>query len=109
MSQIEIEEYVTEQGRSLFRRWVDRLDRKVQERVYARVRRMGGRNFGKGRHLGGGMHEAIFDIGPGYRLYYGYLEGRLILLLGGGDKSSQDRDIQHAHECWRKYRQRGER
>jgi putative addiction module killer protein len=107
LSQIEIKEYVTAQGHNLFRRWVDRLDKTVQERVYARIRRMAAGNFGKGRHLGGGMHEAIFDFGPGYRAYYGCHEGKMILLLCGGDKSNQAKDIQLAAAYWLDYKNGG--
>lgn len=107
MSPLEIKEYIDPRGHNLFRRWVDQLDKAVQERIFARIRRMGVGHFGHGRHLGGGMHEAIFDIGPGYRLYYGYKEGRLVLLLGGGDKSGQSRDIRTAENCWREFLQRG--
>lgn len=100
---MEIKEYVTASGRNLFRTWVDRLDKPVQVRIYTRIRRMQQGNFGKGRHLGGGMHEAIFDFGPGYRLYYGHHGSKLILLLCGGDKSDQNKDIQAATAYWQDY------
>jgi putative addiction module killer protein len=93
LSQIEIREYVTGQGRNLYRHWLAGLDGSVRQRVQARVRRMGGGNFGKDRHLGGSLHEAIMDFGPGYRLYYGYHLGKLVLLVSGGDKSTQEKDI----------------
>jgi putative addiction module killer protein len=70
---------------------------------------MGGGNFGKDRHLGGGLHEAKMDFGPGYRLYYGYRRGKLILLLCGGNKSNQARDIRAAGVYWRDYQEGGSR
>lgn len=106
---MEIKEYVTAQGRNVFRAWVDRLDKAVQVRVYARIRRMGGGNVGRDRHLGGGLHEAKLDFGPGYRLYYGQHQGQWILLLCGGDKSGQARDIKTAGAYWRDYLEGGPR
>lgn len=100
LDQIEIREYVTASGRNLYRSWLGGLDKAMRQRVQARVSRMAFGNFGPGRHLGGSMHEAILDIGPGYRLYYGYRLGKLILLLGGGDKSSQSKDIKAAMAYW---------
>jgi putative addiction module killer protein len=104
---MEIKEFVTARGRNLFRRWLVGLDRPIRERIQARVRRMGGGNVGKDRHLGGGLHEAKLDFGPGYRLYYGYRQSELILLLGGGDKSTQARDIALAGAHWRDYQAGG--
>jgi putative addiction module killer protein len=107
LSQFDILEYIDARGRNLFRAWKADLDRSVQQKVQARVRRMSLGNFGKDRHLGGGMHEAKLDFGPGYRIYYGIYEGKLILLLCGGDKSSQSKDITAAHAFWRAYPGRG--
>lgn len=107
MGQIEVREYVTEQGHNLYRSWVDRLDGSVQRRIYARVRRLANGNLGDDRHLGGGLHEAKMDFGPGYRLYYGYHLGKLILLLCGGDKSSQAKDIKTAQGYWKDHQEGG--
>ena len=107
MGQFEMLEYIDARGRNLFRAWMAGLDRSVQQRVQARVRRMSLGNFGKDRHLGSGLHEAKLDLGPGYRIYYGIYEGKLILLLCGGDKSSQRKDITAAHAFWRAYPEGG--
>lgn len=109
MNLIEIREYLTPSGRNPFRVWVDALDMKTQERIYSRIRRLSQGNFGVNRHLGSGMHEAIFDFGPGYRLYYGYHLGKLVLLLCGGDKSSQSKDIETARGYWQQYQEGGSR
>jgi putative addiction module killer protein len=107
LNQIEIREYVTAQGRNLYRHWMDRLDQPVQKRVDARIRRMSAGNFGKGRHLGAGLYEAILDFGPGYRVYYGYHGNKVVILLCGGDKSMQDKDIKAAMAHWQDCQQGG--
>jgi len=55
-------------------------------------------NFGDHASVGGGVSELRIDVGPGYRVYYTIREGRVVWLLGGGDKDSQERDIRRAKE-----------
>ena len=55
-------------------------------------------NFGDHASVGDGVSELRIDVGPGYRIYYTIREGRVVWLLGGGDKGSQDRDIKRAKE-----------
>lgn len=100
---MEVREYVSAQGRNYFRHWFLSLDLSVRLRVQARIRRLRQGNPGKTRHLGGSLHEAKMDLGPGYRLYYGQRNGKLILLLSGGDKSTQSNDIEIARACWSDY------
>ena len=77
--------------------WVDTLkDRAGRARVLVRVERLIGGNPGQHRQLAGGVSELKIDFGPGYRVYYSQRETRLLLLLVGGDKSSQQKDIQLA-------------
>ena len=109
MNQIEIREYLTPGGRNLFRTWLHSLDKGVRGRVQMRVKRLGKGNFGQDRHLGGGLHETKMDFGPGYRLYYGYHLGKLILLLCGGDKATQSKDIEAARAYWLQYQEGGKR
>lgn len=63
-----------------------------------RFRRLGDGNFGNAKAVGEGVHELRMDFGPGYRAYFINRDGRLILLLCGGDKSSQRLDIALAKE-----------
>ena len=56
--------------------------------------------------VGGGVVELKIDVGPGYRVYLGQVGEVLIILLCGGDKSTQDKNIRVAHEYWQDYRRR---
>ena len=79
-------------------------DRRGKLRILRRIERLIGGNPGDARPIGGGLSELRIDVGPGYRVYYLREGERLILLLTGGDKSSQQTDIQLAHQIaadWR--------
>lgn len=88
-----------------FDRWVRKLkDRRAAARVLVRIDRLAAGNPGDVRPVGGGISELRIDHGPGYRVYYLQDGPRLILLLCGGDKSSQDRDTEQAHRIAEKWR-----
>jgi putative addiction module killer protein len=61
---------------------------------------------GDWKRVGGGLGELRIDHGPGYRVYYGQQGKTLILLLCGGDKSTQAKDIERAHAYWKDYKTR---
>jgi putative addiction module killer protein len=63
-------------------------------------------NLGNFRSVGEGVCELKIDYGPGYRVYFGQVGTTIVLLLCGGDKSTQDRDIRKAKEYWIDYEQR---
>lgn len=88
-----------------FDRWLRKLkDRRAAARVLVRINRLAAGNAGDAKPVGHGVSGLRIDYGPGYRVYY-LLDGdRLILLLTGGDKSSQDADIQTAHVIARAWR-----
>ena len=74
--------------------WIDALkDRVVRARILVRVERLIGGNPGQYRDLTDGVSELKIDVGPGYRVYYAQRGTTLLLLLAGGDKSSQRKDI----------------
>lgn len=56
--------------------------------------------------VGGGVFELKVDFGPGYRIYFGKDGSEIVILLGGGTKKRQDRDIEAAHVCWWNYKGR---
>ena len=83
-------------------RWISRLrDRQARARINIRVRRLSLGNFGDARPVGGGVSEIRIDYGPGYRVYFIRRGSALMVLLAGGDKSSQRRDIARAHDLAR--------
>ncbi len=80
-----------------YRVWLDGLkDQAGRARILMRVDRLIRGNPGQHRHLTGGVSELKIDFGPGYRIYYTQRGTRLLLLLAGGDKSSQRKDIARA-------------
>lgn len=82
--------------------WINALkDRTTRARIQVRVDRLVHGNPGQHRNLTDGLSELKIDVGPGYRVYYTVRNGELIVLLAGGDKSSQQRDIETAMELAR--------
>jgi putative addiction module killer protein len=100
-----VQEYVTADGQNPFREWLATLDVPARARIQARVLRLSTGNLGDHKSLGGGVWEARVMFGPGFRLYFGQEGRRVILLLVGGDKSSQSRDIRKAREFWKAYKE----
>jgi len=85
-----------------FTAWIDGLkDITGRARILARIRRLADGNPGDHRNLTGGVSELRVDVGPGYRVYYTQRGNELIILLVGGDKASQQRDIDKAKEIAR--------
>jgi putative addiction module killer protein len=79
--------------------WVAQLrDREARVRILTRIDRLAGGNPGQTRSVGSGVVEMKIDYGPGYRVYFIQKGDRLILLLCGGDRSSQEADIRRARE-----------
>ncbi|MBI1859701.1 MAG: type II toxin-antitoxin system RelE/ParE family toxin, partial [Deltaproteobacteria bacterium] len=100
------QEYVEENGDNPFREWLEELDKSVAARIQARVFRFETGNLGDAKNLKDGIWEAKFDIGPGYRLYFGRDGLVVVVLLCGGDKSSQASDIEKAKHYWDNYKSR---
>lgn len=81
----------------VYRDWINALkDRAVRARIQVRVDRLVHGNPGQYRNLTDGVSELKIDIGPGYRVYYTERGGEIIVLLAGGDKSTQQQDIKAA-------------
>jgi putative addiction module killer protein len=70
------------------------------------ITRIGHGNFSNVKSVGAGVHECRVDFGPGYRVYFGKDGERLVILLGGGTKKRQQRDIADAVSGWQDYKNR---
>lgn len=82
-----------------FAQWLEGLrDRVAVARINIRIRRLSLGNPGDVRPVGAGVSELRIDYGPGYRVYFVHRGPDIVVLLSGGDKSTQDRDIGHAKE-----------
>ncbi|MEJ0022868.1 MAG: type II toxin-antitoxin system RelE/ParE family toxin [Alphaproteobacteria bacterium] len=85
--------------------WINDLrDRAGAQRITARILRLQLGNPGDVGPVGEGVSELRLMFGPGYRVYYATRGDELIILLAGGDKSSQARDIETAKELWRAWK-----
>jgi putative addiction module killer protein len=84
---------------SLFQQWLDKLrDSRARYKILVRIKRLEGGNPGDVKPIGKGLSEMRIDYGPGYRVYYKHTEKEIIILLCGGDKSTQQADIARAKE-----------
>ena len=80
-----------------FAKWIDGLrDLRARARVLARIERLAAGNAGNVKPVGEGVSELIIDYGPGYRVYFWKRGRSLVILLAGGDKRTQSRDISTA-------------
>jgi putative addiction module killer protein len=99
--------YQTPEGHRLFEEWLDDLkDVRARTRIKARLDRVLAGNFGDTKLVGTGIWELRFHFGPGYRIYFGLDGDVLVILLCGGDKASQDTDIERARKYWIDYLRR---
>lgn len=99
--------YRTREGRIPFNEWLDELDdQNIVARVLARMAWVRRGNLGDARSVGEGVSELRVDYGPGYRVYFAQKGQTLVILLCGGDKRTQEKDIQRAKQYWHDYKQR---
>jgi putative addiction module killer protein len=99
-------EYLDRVGSSPFADLFQRLDSAAAAKVTAAIRRLELGNLSNVKGVGAGVFEYRIDFGPGYRIYFGKDGERVVILLGGGTKKRQDRDIAAAHERWADYKKR---
>jgi putative addiction module killer protein len=103
----EIRNYLTADGRNPFDEWLDALrDRRAKAKIRARLDRVEDGNLGDYKSVGEGVFELRINYGSGYRIYFGQEGLTIIILLCGGDKSTQAQDIGKAQEYWNDYRNR---
>ena len=103
----ELLRYQGKDGQEPLTVWLHRLrDRQAHAHVLARLDRLENENFGQCRALQSGVWELKIDHGPGYRVYYGRVGKTILLLLCGGDKRTQQADIERAVMYWKEFRGR---
>jgi putative addiction module killer protein len=99
--------YSAADARQPFREWIDSLkDRETQARILVRMERIRLGNLGDCKSPGGGVSELRIATGPGYRVYFGQLGKTVVVLLCGGIKATQRKDIAEAKAYWQDYRSR---
>ena len=103
----EVVRYAQPDGTEPLDRWLRELrNEKARKAIVRRLLRMEEGNFGDHKFERDGVWELRIDLGPGYRVYYALSGQRIVLLLCGGDKSSQARDLEQACTYWRESRRR---
>ena len=103
---IEVLQYLDGHGQSPFREWFDRLNVQAAAKVTMGITRLSLGNMSNVKALGAGVTELKIDFGPGYRVYFGNDGAQLVILLAGGSKQRQQRDIALAQARWQDYRNR---
>lgn len=106
MGAIKIIIYSTSNGTEPYSIWEDKLDNKARATIKNRLNRVRLGNLGDTKKIKGGegIWELRIDYGPGYRVYFGKEDTTIVILLTGGDKGSQERDISKAKRYWDDYK-----
>lgn len=96
----------TSNGKCPYADWEKKLDKITRAAIRVRINRLRLGNFGDSKAIKGitGLYEIRLHLGPGYRLYFGKAKDSLVILLCGGSKGTQERDIQKAKEYWKLYK-----
>jgi len=105
----EIEIYSDSKGREPFTQWLESLENIQRYRIKARLTRLALGNFGDYKHIENSIYELRFITNSGFRIYYSIENDRIIILLNGGSKSSQQKDILKAKEYFNDYLSRKEK
>jgi len=103
---IGVREYLDTKGRSPYSAWFDNLNAEAAAKIATAVTRISLGNFSNVEGVGHGVFEYKLDFGPGYRVYFGKDGETLVILLGGGTKKRQQRDIEAALANWQDYKRR---
>jgi putative addiction module killer protein len=101
----EIRYYVASDGQQPFATWFANLEAVARAKVARAIVRLEQGNFSNAKSVGEGVFEYRIDFGPGYRVYFGQDGPTLVILLTGGTKKRQQRDINEAYAYWRDYKQ----
>ncbi len=103
---LELRYYLTGDGKSPFESWFSDLDAAAAAKVSVALVRLGQGNTSNAKTVGEGVLEYRIDWGPGYRVYFGRDGETTVILLTGGTKQRQPRDIARAKELWMDYKRR---
>jgi putative addiction module killer protein len=103
---VELVEYVNRGGISPFGSWFNALPPQPAAKIVAALAKLEQGNLSNAKSVGSGVSEYRIDSGPGYRIYFGRDGDTLIILLAGGTKRRQQKDIEAAHERWSAYKAR---
>ncbi|MDB5519707.1 MAG: addiction module protein [Tardiphaga sp.] len=103
---MQILEYIDVAGASPYRDWFESLNAPAAAKVTVALTRIELGNLSNVKSVGAGVQEYRIDFGPGYRVYFGRDGDRLVILLAGGTKSRQQRDIVTAQQRWSDYKAR---
>lgn len=103
---IVVREYIDEAGRNPFGEWFTGLDSAAAIRVTVALERIAQGHRSAMKSVGEGVLEYKIDFGPGFRIYFGKDGDRLVILVGGGTKKRQNKDIEAAQEAWKDYKRR---
>jgi putative addiction module killer protein len=106
LASVEVLEYLDGSGHSPYAAWFDALNAEAAAKVAIAVTRLAQGNISNVKSVGSGIHEYRIDFGPGYRVYFGRDGERLVILVGGGTKKRQQRDIRDALSRWQDYKKR---
>ncbi len=106
---VEVLEYLDRNGRSPYSEWFDSLSAQAAAKVAVAVTRLAQGNFSNVKSVGGGVYEYRVNFGPGLRIYFGKDGERLVILLAGGSKKRQQKDIDDARNRWQDYKKRKSR
>jgi putative addiction module killer protein len=103
MPEYKVKEFIRG-GSSPFADWFNDLESTAASKVTTALYRLQNGNFSGVRSVGAGVFEHKIDFGPGYRIYFGQDQTVLIILLAGGTKKTQSRDIEKARKYWEEYK-----
>lgn len=99
-------DYETADGDCPFRDWLESLNYMIRARIEARLKRIAFGNFGDVKPVGSGVSEIRMRFGSGYRVYFSQYGDTIVVLLCGGDKGSQAKDIEKARTYWSDFKRR---
>ncbi len=98
-----VKTYKDDKGKIPFMEWVKSRSPKTRHRIFERINRIQNGNLGDYKRIDAGLFELRLFFNGGIRIYFGRDGEKIIVLLCGGDKDTQKRDIEKAHEYWRQY------